>query len=193
MKTSLKSLQERYQREVVPQTSMLYALALTYTHDPSDADDLVQDTLVKAYRHFDQFDEGTNMNAWLCRILTNTFINGYRRKQREHAYIESELAENTPCNQNGAEPTENVEPSLSSIKKSCFYHLSDEVLKALKSISDDFKAILVMADLLDFSYKEIADKLNIPIGTVMSRLCRGRKLMRSMLTDYAATCGYVAK
>lgn len=189
-----KQLNERFQSEVMPHTQALYGMAVKLTRNERDAEDLVQDTLVKAFKHFDSFKEGTNCRAWLYRILTNTFINKYRRKQHENAYIESviqecasgELIEQQPTPETTLEkmnvPTEN--------KRSLLFSLSDEVFKALNAISDDFKAIIIMADLEDFSYREISEKLNIPMGTVMSRLCRGRRLLRNMLTDYAASYGH---
>ena len=173
----------------MPNMQSLYAMALKLTHNERDAEDLVQDTMIKAYDHFDSFEDGTNCRAWLFRILTNTFINKYRRKQRELSYIENAISESRD-----AAPVNTPETELSlletEIQRAFFYGLSDEVLNALNTISEDFKSIVVMADVEEQSYKEIADKLDIPIGTVMSRLCRGRRLLRNLLTGYAEQCGY---
>ena len=179
----------RFQKIAMPNMQALYAMAIKLTHNERDAEDLVQDTMIKAYNHFDSFEEGTNCRAWLFRILTNTFINKYRRKQRERIYIENTIIE-TKNNIQSNSPENELSTLETEIKRSFFYGLSDEVLSALNSTSEDFKSIVVMADVEDKSYKEIADYLHIPIGTVMSRLCRGRRLLRNLLTGYAKKCGY---
>jgi len=185
---------ERFQKEAMPNMQAIYAMAIKLTHNERDAEDLVQDTMIKAYNHFDSFEDGTNCRAWLFRILTNTFINKYRRKQRENSYIESVITEANSI-EKLAQKTPDSELSTleTEIKHSFFYGISDEVLSALNTISEDFKSIVVMADVEEQSYKEIAEKLHIPIGTVMSRLCRGRRLLKSLLSEYAAKCGYTPK
>ena len=191
---SAHSLNERFQSEVMPHSAALYGLAMKLTKNERDAEDLVQDTLIKAFKHFDSFEQGTNCRAWLFRILTNTFINKYRRKQHEHAYVESVIQDYVSSDLMDQQPTPEttLEKQLvpNENKRSFLYSFSDEVLKALNSISEDFKAIIIMADLEDFSYREISEKLHIPLGTVMSRLCRGRRLLRNQLTDYAASFGH---
>ncbi len=185
---------ERFKKEVIPNMSALYAMAIKLAHNERDAEDLVQDTMIKAYNHFDSFEDGTNCRAWLFRILTNTFINKYRRKQRENTYIESVINENHSTNKTLQKTPETELSTLETeIKHSFFYGLSDEVLSALNTISEDFKSIVVMADVEDQSYKEISEKLHIPIGTVMSRLCRARRLLKSLLSEYASKCGYHPK
>lgn len=187
-------LNERFQSEVMPHASALYGMAMKLTKNERDAEDLVQDTLVKAFKHFDSFEPGTNCRAWLFRILTNTFINKYRRKQHENAYIETVIQDCVSGNLVEQQPTPETTLEKGLIpnepKRSFLYSFSDEVFKALNSISEDFKAIIIMADLEDFSYREISEKLHIPMGTVMSRLCRGRRLLRDQLTEYAASFGH---
>ena len=183
--------QLNFEKEAMPHMSALYGMALKYTHNESEAEDLVQDALIKAYNSFDSYEAGTNCRAWLFRILTNTFINKYRRKKRERAYIEQVVSEAiapvTFVEAPADHPLENLpdaEPAQAS------FAFSDEIVRAMNTISEDFKSIVLMADLQELSYKEIAQKLRIPIGTVMSRLFRGRKMIKKVLSAYAATIGY---
>ena len=191
---STQDINIRFQAEVMPHSQALYAMAVKLTRNERDAEDLVQDTLVKAFRNYDAYEEGTNCRAWLFRILTNTFINKYRRRQHENAYIESVIQSSSSHECMSMEPApettlENTD-APSDERRSLLFTLSDEVFKALNSISEDFKAIIIMADLEDFSYREISEKLHIPMGTVMSRLCRGRRLLRNQLTEYAESSGH---
>ncbi|MBO4351413.1 MAG: sigma-70 family RNA polymerase sigma factor, partial [Proteobacteria bacterium] len=144
-----------------------------------------------AYHNFDLYDEGTNCRAWLFRILTNTFINKYKHKKRERAFIEHILNENEPQVLETSESTESVlENTETAASKNYFYAFSDEIMHAFNSISNEFKTIIIMADIQELSYKEIAQKLKIPMGTVMSRLCRARQMLRNILGDYAVSLGY---
>lgn len=180
-----------FEQEALPHMSALYGMALKYTHNESEAEDLVQDSMIKAYHNFDSYVEGTNCRAWLFRILTNTFINKYRRKRREHAYIESLVQENTAKGALLANaPEQDLEEAESDGTRGCFYAFSDEIVRAFNNVSVEFKSIVMMADLQELSYKEIADKLGIPIGTVMSRLFRGRQMLKKNLTEYALASGY---
>ncbi len=167
----------------------LYASALRLTKNERDAEDLVQDTCMRAYRFFDKFERGTNIKAWLFRILTNTFINRYRRKVKERAATEGPEQEAVQAlffSQDATDQASNPERFLFDRL------LSDDVLRAIDSLPIDFRMVVILADLQEFSYKEIADILSCPVGTVMSRLFRGRKLLQNMLRDYAAGLGVLS-
>lgn len=184
----------QFEQEALPHMPALYGMALKYTHNESEAEDLVQDSMIKAYNNFDSYVEGTNCRAWLFRIMTNTFINKYRRKRRERAYLDSVVQENTNSDILIANaPEQDLEESESDGTSGCFYAFSDEIVRAFNSVSSEFKSIVMMADLQDLSYKEIAEKLDIPIGTVMSRLFRGRQMLKKNLTEYAIASGYHVK
>ena len=166
----------------------LYSAALRLTKNDRDAEDLVQDTFLRAYRFFDKFERGTNMKAWLFKILTNTFINRYRRSVKERNIVEGserEAVHERFVSREAAEFAANPEQFFFDRM------LSDDVLKAVDSLPIDFRMVVILADLQEFSYKEIADILDIPVGTVMSRLFRGRRLLEKSLLDYAAETGHV--
>jgi RNA polymerase sigma-70 factor (ECF subfamily) len=167
----------------------LYASALRLTKNERDAEDLVQDTCMRAYRFFDKFERGTNIKAWLFRILTNTFINRYRRKVKERSATEGPEQEAVQAlffSQDATDQATNPERFLFDRL------LSDDVLRAIDSLPIDFRMVVILADLQEFSYKEIADILGCPVGTVMSRLFRGRKQLQKMLRDYAAGLGVLS-
>ena len=167
----------------------LYASALRLTKNERDAEDLVQDTCMRAYRFFDKFERGTNIKAWLFRILTNTFINRYRRKVKERSATEGPEQEAVQAlffSQDATDQASNPERFLFDLL------LSDDVLRAIDSLPIDFRMVVILADLQEFSYKEIADILGCPVGTVMSRLFRGRKQLQKMLRDYAAGLGVLS-
>jgi RNA polymerase sigma-70 factor, ECF subfamily len=167
----------------------LYASALRLTKNERDAEDLVQDTCMRAYRFFDKFERGTNIKAWLFRILTNTFINRYRRKVKERSATEGPEQEAVQAlffSQDATDQANNPERFLFDRL------LSDDVLRAIDSLPIDFRMVVILADLQEFSYKEIADILGCPVGTVMSRLFRGRKQLQKMLRDYAAGLGVLS-
>ena len=147
----------------------LYSTALRMTRDAGEAEDLVQDTMLAAYRFFGQFEPGSNFKAWLFRILTNIFINKYRKKQRERE-VREELDAAPP----GEGPPDPESALLSQLA-------SDDIRRALETVPVDYRMAVVLSDLQDFSYKEIAEIMDCPVGTVMSRLHRGRKLLRSVL------------
>lgn len=165
----------------------LYAAALRLTRNERDAEDLVQDTFLRAYRFFDKFERGTNIKAWLFKILTNTFINRYRRQVKERSAVEDERETvhdrfmSQDMSENAANPEQYFFDRL----------LSDDVLKAIDALPVDFRMVVVLADLQEFSYKEIAEILDCPVGTVMSRLYRGRKLLQKTLLSYAVEQGIV--
>lgn len=161
---------------------MMYAVALRLTRNAADAEDLTQNTLVKVLRFHDKFKEGTYIKAWLLTILRNTFINDYRRRARRPAHVELTGAEPTPDHL--PDPEVPIQPSDGGTA-GLMELLDDRVRAAIESLPDDFRMAVVMADLEDKSYKEIAEAMNCPLGTVMSRLYRGRKLLREQLEDYA--------
>lgn len=176
-----------FEEQALVHLDSLYATGLRMTRDPRDAEDLVQDTMLAAYRFFDRFEQGTNCRAWLFKILTNTFINKYRKKVREREVRDVLDQEETPSlmSEDVAEASRNPESTMLSAL------LSDDVKKALDAIPYDYRIAVVLCDLEDFSYKEIADIVDCPVGTVMSRLHRGRRLLQKTLRAYAVREGIV--
>jgi len=166
----------------------LYSAALRLTKNERDAEDLVQDTFLRAFRFFDKFERGTNIKAWLFKILTNTFINRYRRKVKERTVVEGAAREGT----NERFVARDANESSSNPEQYLFDRLlSDDVLRAIDGLPIDFRLLVILADLQEFSYKEIAEILDCPVGTVMSRLYRGRKLLQKNLLGYAVESGVV--
>jgi RNA polymerase sigma-70 factor (ECF subfamily) len=175
-----------FEEQALPYLDQLYAAGLRMTRNPADAQDLVQETFVKAYSAFGQFQQGTNLKAWLYRILTNTFINTYRKKQRDP--YSGTIDELEDWQLGGAESATST--STRSAEAEAIDHLPDTAVKeALQSIPEDFRLAVYLADVEGFSYQEIADIMKTPVGTVMSRLHRGRRLLRDKLTDYAKERG----
>jgi RNA polymerase sigma-70 factor, ECF subfamily len=168
----------------------LYSAAMRMTRNPSDAEDLVQETYLRAYRSYATFEEGTNLRAWLFRILTNTFINTYRAKQRRPQETDLGDTEDLYLYKN----VRNIDPSSRSAEDTLFeLFTDDEVKAALESLPDNFRMPVLLADVEEFSYKEIAEMLDIPIGTVMSRLHRGRKAMQKQLVEFATERGLISR
>ena len=175
-----------FEEQALQYMDQLYGAALRMTRNPADAQDLVQETFVKAYAAFAQFEQGTNLKAWLYRIQTNTFINNYRKNQRNPYQGTIDDLEDWQL----GEAESATAMSSRSAEAEAIDHLPDSAVKdALQSIPEDFRLAVYFADVEGFSYQEIADIMKTPVGTVMSRLHRGRRLLRGLLTDYAADRG----
>ena len=172
---------EQFERDVVPFLGQLYMAALRMTRNPTDAEDLVQETSVKAYAAFHQFRPGTNLRAWLHRILANTFINGYRKKRREPVQdLGADFQEDYHI---GGDP---LLPPTRSAEAEALEHLTDsDILQALRDLPAEFRAAIYLADIEGYPYREIAEIMDTPIGTVMSRIHRGRTRLRERLARHA--------
>jgi RNA polymerase sigma-70 factor, ECF subfamily len=180
----------RFAEQAMQYAPSLYSTALRMTRNAADAEDLVQETYLKGYRAFDRFEEGTNLRAWLFRILTNTYINAYRAKQRRPEETDLDDVEDLYLYRRlGA--LEAALASRSAEDELMELFTDDEVKEALESLPEQFRLAVILADVEGFTYKEIADMLDIPIGTVMSRLHRGRKAMHKLLFEFAAERGLV--
>lgn len=178
----------RFETTALVHLDELFAAAMRYTRNEKDAEDLVQETFLKAFTNFERFEEGTNCRAWLFTILTNTFINKFRRAKKERQIL-------------GADDLRPIQQNFHNVEKAEFYQdpeksalhktFSQDMRDALESLPDEFRTVVVLADLNDFSYKEVAHILECPVGTVMSRLFRGRKMMRKNLVNIAFERGII--
>ncbi|MDR9418500.1 sigma-70 family RNA polymerase sigma factor [Gracilimonas sp.] len=177
--------QKDFDEEIIPHMDALYNFALRLTTDPNDAEDLVQDTIVKAYRFFSSYEKGTNAKAWMFRILKNSFINNYRKKSKKpsqvdydevSSYYESVRAERT---------------ETSDLESLMFREMMDDDLsEALTRLPEDFRTVVLLCDVDGYTYEEIANMLDVPIGTIRSRLHRGRNLLKTELLEYAKKRGF---
>jgi RNA polymerase sigma-70 factor (ECF subfamily) len=180
---------QEFERQALVHTDSLYGAAYRLTRNARDAEDLVQDALLRAYRFWDSFEQDSNCKAWLLRIVTNTFINEYQRKKRSREVLDQASAEQEATD--GvlvhADAGDRQTPERVLLDRS----VSDDVQRALDALPDDFRTAVVLCDVQGLSYKEIAEIMQTPVGTVMSRLFRGRKLLAATLREFAASEGYV--
>jgi RNA polymerase sigma-70 factor (ECF subfamily) len=178
-----------FERQALVHTDALFGAAYRLTRNARDAEDLVQDSLLRAYRFWDSFEQDSNCKAWLLRIVTNTFINEYQRRKRSREVLDAASAEQEATDGvlMHAEATDRQSPERTLLERS----VSDDVQRALDGLPDDFRTAVVLCDVQGLSYKEIADIMQTPVGTVMSRLFRGRKLLAASLREFAVAEGYV--
>jgi len=179
---------ERFEHEALPLADQLYRAARRYTRSHADAEDLVQDTMIRAYKGFPAFKDGTNIRAWLFKIMNTTWINNYRKASRRPSeWLVGDVSD----------PLATAAPQHSSMRaRSAELEVleslgDDEVRAALEALPEPQRMAIYYADVEGFRYKEIAEILDVPLGSVMSRLHRGRRTLRKFLTDYAVECGYV--
>ncbi len=185
-KTRLKH--QEFEREAVPHMDVLYNYALRMTANPDDAHDLVQETFMKAYRFWDKYEKGTNIRAWLFRIMKNSYINRYRKETKEPETVDYNDIQNfyNTIRYESSDPNDLQEKIFGGL-------LEDDVARALESLPEDFRTVVILCDIEGLSYEEIAEFVNCPIGTVRSRLHRGRHMLRVALFEYAKKRGYVPR
>lgn len=179
---------DAFGRDAIPHMDALYNFALRLTGDSDDADDLLQETFLRAYRFFDKFEQGTNCKAWLFRIMKNIYINSYQKKIKQPIKVDYEEVDDL---------YENAKPSSTDdahLDRDQFENLlDDEVSDAISSLPEDFRTVIILSDIEGFTYEEIADFIDCPIGTVRSRLHRARKMLQQKLLKYAASRGYITE
>jgi len=181
-------LYKDFEREAIPHMDALYNFAFKMTGDSDDANDLVQETYMRAFRFFDKFENGTNCKAWLFRIMKNTFINVYRKESKSPEKVDYEEIENF---------YENIKASNTDdahLEKDIYDNLlDDELTEAISNLPEDFRTVIILCDIEGFTYEEIADFVDAPVGTVRSRLHRARKMLFTKLHSYAIDKGYLTK
>lgn len=187
-KTPVSSQRARFEKEALIHLDALYAAALRLTHDPGDAEDLLQDAVLAAYRNFDSFSPGTRCKAWLFKILTNTFINKYRRTQKERSVFDGADADPVGEGVLSQATVRQLQDPTSIVDAGMF---RERVREALDQLPEEYRMVVLLADVEEFSYREIADIVGCPIGTVMSRLHRGRQRMQQMLREDAVAMGLI--
>ncbi|HTK81029.1 MAG TPA: sigma-70 family RNA polymerase sigma factor [Bacteroidota bacterium] len=177
---------QEFEQEAIPHMDILYNYALRMTGDPDDAHDLVQETYLKAYRFWDKYEKGTNIRAWLFRIMKNSYINRYRKETKEPDTVDYEDIQNfyNSIRYESTDPNDLQEKIFGGL-------LEDDVVRAIESLPEDFRTVVILCDIEGLSYEEISEFVDCPIGTVRSRLHRGRKMLRAKLFDYAKKRGYV--
>jgi RNA polymerase sigma-70 factor (ECF subfamily) len=189
MTGSETAAKKEFEELVLPLLDSLYSAALRMTRNSSDAEDLVQETVLLAFRNFHQFQSGTNIKAWLFRILTNTFINGYRKKSKEPERVDLPDVEDFYFLSEVRRQSESAsDPEMQVLNR--FLH--EDIMAAIDRLPEEFRLVVVLNAIEGLAYQEIADILGIPIGTVRSRLYRGRKLLQKYLYEQAREMGYVA-
>lgn len=182
------NLDQLFHKEMVPHMSLLYNYALRLTNNEDDAKDLIQDTYLKAYRFIDKYQHDTNAKAWLFRILKNSFINNYRKNSRSPEQVEyNEVEEYVDLLKDDSAPVTDMRRDMYDNM------LGDDVVRAMESLNEEFRTIIILSDLEEMTYEEIAEILEIPLGTVRSRLHRARKAMQEKLYGFAVKHGYITK
>lgn len=185
--SGLQARHREFEAEALPHMDLLYNFALRTTGDPDDAQDLLQETFLKAYRFWDKYEKGTNIRAWLFRIMKNSYINRYRKETREPGKVDFEEVENF------YDSIRDESKETSDLQQRMFGDLlGDEVTSALQELPDDFRTVVILCDIEELTYEEIAEFLNCPIGTVRSRLHRGRKMLQARLHRYARKRGLLS-
>jgi RNA polymerase sigma-70 factor, ECF subfamily len=186
-KRESQSRQAEFEAVAMVYFDALYNTAMRMTRNPSAAQDLVQETYLKAYRFFERFEPGTNLKAWLFTILRNTYINMYRKTARQHQQVDFEHVSLFYADTSSASEWQ----EHGSVEELLRHVVQDDVKRALDALPEEYRLVVLLADLEDFSYKEIAAIVDCPVGTVMSRLFRGRRLLRKSLEDFAKKSGYI--